>query len=155
MLKFVQPFVSAQRMAELDAQYRPLVERDYDRPDYIEQGQGADWGNGTPPPSLDDVPDASVTGLSRAPSSAAKRANEVRADTGSDDEADVADAADQADQADEADAEIDAIDDDSAESTDPEAGGAAAPESSTDTDGADEGAQAGDGTDSADSAAAA
>lgn len=52
MLVWVQPFVSEQRMSELDARFRPLVERDYDRPDYVRQGEGADWGNGTPPPSV-------------------------------------------------------------------------------------------------------
>ncbi len=52
MLRWVEPFVSAERLAELDAKYRPLVERDYDRPAYVAQGEGADWGNGTPPPSL-------------------------------------------------------------------------------------------------------
>ena len=52
MVSWLAPFVSDQRLAELDARYRPLVERDYDRPAYIPQGEGADWGNGTPPPSL-------------------------------------------------------------------------------------------------------
>ncbi|MGB3355218.1 MAG: PE-PPE domain-containing protein [Mycobacterium sp.] len=52
MLNWVRPFVSEERLAELDARYRPLVERDYDRPDYIQQGEGADWGNGKPPPSV-------------------------------------------------------------------------------------------------------
>lgn len=52
MLNWVRPFVSEERLAELDARYRPLVERDYDRPDYIAQGEGADWGNGNPPPSV-------------------------------------------------------------------------------------------------------
>lgn len=55
MLKWVQPFVSEARLAELDAKYRPLVERDYDRPDYIAQGDGADWGNGNPPPTVQDL----------------------------------------------------------------------------------------------------
>lgn len=55
MLQWVRPFVSAERMAELDAKYRPLVERDYDRPAYVPQGEGADWGNGNPPPSLAPV----------------------------------------------------------------------------------------------------
>lgn len=55
MLRWVRPFVSAERMAELDARYRPLVERDFDRPDFVEQGEGADWGNGNPPPSVADT----------------------------------------------------------------------------------------------------
>ena len=52
MVSWLAPFVSDERLAELDARYRPLVERDYDRPAYMPQGEGADWGNGTPPPSL-------------------------------------------------------------------------------------------------------
>ncbi|CAA0116516.1 Uncharacterised protein [Mycolicibacterium vanbaalenii] len=52
MLKWMAGFVPAERMAELDAKYRPLVERDYDRPEYVEQGAGADWGNGNLPPAL-------------------------------------------------------------------------------------------------------
>lgn len=54
MLKWLDRFVDDEQMAELDRIFRPLVERDYARPDYIPQGEGADWGNGTPPPSLDD-----------------------------------------------------------------------------------------------------
>ena len=52
MLKWMAAFTPAERMAELDAKYRPLVERDYDRPEYVEQGEGADWGNGNPPSGL-------------------------------------------------------------------------------------------------------
>lgn len=52
MLKWRAWFTSDERMAELDAMYRPLIEADYDRPDYVEQGPGADWGNGNPPPSV-------------------------------------------------------------------------------------------------------
>lgn len=52
MLRWIEPFVTEERLAELDARYRPLVERDYDRPAYVPQGEGADWGNGNPPPSL-------------------------------------------------------------------------------------------------------
>lgn len=52
LVRWLQPFVTPERLAELDARYRPLVERDYDRPAYVPQGEGADWGNGTPPPSL-------------------------------------------------------------------------------------------------------
>lgn len=52
MLKWRAWFTSPARMAELDAKYRPLIERDYDRPAYIPQGEGADWGNGNAPPSL-------------------------------------------------------------------------------------------------------
>ena len=57
MLAWVDPWISDERMAELDAKYRPLIEKDYDRPAYVPQGGGADWGNGTPPPSLDDEED--------------------------------------------------------------------------------------------------
>ncbi len=52
MLKWQAWFTSPARMAELDARYRPLIEKDYDRPAYTPQGEGADWGNGNPPPSL-------------------------------------------------------------------------------------------------------
>ncbi|WP_374158349.1 PE-PPE domain-containing protein [Mycobacterium sp. G7A2] len=64
MVSWLAPFVSDERLAELDAKYRPLVERDYDRPAYTPQGEGADWGNGTPPPSLQDPvaePDQTTT----------------------------------------------------------------------------------------------
>lgn len=54
LVEWLRPFVSAERLAELDARYRPLVERDYDRPAYIPQGEGADWGNGNPPASLSE-----------------------------------------------------------------------------------------------------
>lgn len=56
MLKWMDWFTTDERMAELDAKYRPLVERDYDRPDYVPQGEGADWGNGTPPPTVEVDP---------------------------------------------------------------------------------------------------
>ena len=56
MLKWMDWFTTDERMAELDAKSRPLVERDYDRPDYIPQGEGADWGNGTPPPTVETAP---------------------------------------------------------------------------------------------------
>ncbi|XTP34728.1 PE-PPE domain-containing protein [Mycobacterium sp. TJFP1] len=52
LLSWMDWFTPDERMAELDAILRPLVERDYDRPAYVEQGEGADWGNGNPPPSL-------------------------------------------------------------------------------------------------------
>ncbi|WP_264065060.1 PE-PPE domain-containing protein [Mycolicibacterium hippocampi] len=52
MLKWMDWFTPDERMAELDAKYRPLVEQDYDRPEYVEQGAGADWGNGNPPPAI-------------------------------------------------------------------------------------------------------
>lgn len=55
MLQWRAAFTSPQRMAELDAQYRPMVERDYDRPDYVPQGDGADWGAGNPPPAVPAV----------------------------------------------------------------------------------------------------
>ncbi|MDG4667348.1 PE-PPE domain-containing protein [Mycobacterium sp. 236(2023)] len=54
MLKWMEPWVSDEKMAELDAKYRPLIEKDYDRPAYVPQGEGADWGNGNPPPAIDD-----------------------------------------------------------------------------------------------------
>lgn len=49
MLKWIAAFTPAKRMAELDANYRPLVERGYDRPEYVEQGEGADRGTATRP----------------------------------------------------------------------------------------------------------
>ena len=52
MLKWQAWFTSPARMAELDARYRPLIEKDYDRPAYSPQGEGADWGNGNPPPTV-------------------------------------------------------------------------------------------------------
>ncbi|QZT65385.1 PE-PPE domain-containing protein [Mycolicibacterium austroafricanum] len=52
LVSWMDWFTPDERMAELDAILRPLVERDYDRPAYVEQGEGADWGNGNPPPSL-------------------------------------------------------------------------------------------------------
>lgn len=52
MLKWMDPFVSDERMAELDAKYRPLVEKDYDRPAYVEQGEGAKWEEGIKPDIL-------------------------------------------------------------------------------------------------------
>lgn len=52
MLQWADWFASDEQMAQLDAIFRPLVEQDYDRPDYVEQGEGADWGNGLPPTSL-------------------------------------------------------------------------------------------------------
>ena len=55
MLQWRAAFTSPQRMAELDAQYPPLVERDYDRPAYVPQGEGADWGAGNPPPAVPAV----------------------------------------------------------------------------------------------------
>ncbi|PRC46150.1 PE-PPE domain-containing protein, partial [Mycobacterium sp. ITM-2017-0098] len=57
MVKWMDPWLSDAQMAELDATYRPLVEADYDRPAYIPQGDGADWGNGDPPPTVQDVGD--------------------------------------------------------------------------------------------------
>lgn len=57
MLKWMDPWLSDQKMAELDATYRPLVEADYDRPAYLPQGDGADWGNGNPPPTAQVVSD--------------------------------------------------------------------------------------------------
>ena len=56
MLSWLDWFATDEQMAQLDAIFRPLIERDYDRPAYLPQGEGADWGNGTPPPSLQDAP---------------------------------------------------------------------------------------------------
>lgn len=53
MVKWMDPWLSDEQMTELDATYRPLVEADYDRPAYTPQGDGADWGNGNPPPTAD------------------------------------------------------------------------------------------------------
>lgn len=55
MLRWRDWFTSDERMAELDDKYRPLVERDYDRPDYQRQGEGADWANGVKPEALQDA----------------------------------------------------------------------------------------------------
>lgn len=52
MLQWMDWFASDEQMAQLDSIFRPLVEQDYDRPAYVEQGEGADWGNGVAPPSL-------------------------------------------------------------------------------------------------------
>lgn len=57
MLAWLDFWISDERMAELDAKYRPLIEKDYDRPAYVPQGGGADWGNGIAPPSLADEED--------------------------------------------------------------------------------------------------
>lgn len=69
MLKWRDWFTSDERMAELDAKYRPLIEADYDRDGngifgeedqnqhFVEQGDGADWVNGNPPPSLTEEDD--------------------------------------------------------------------------------------------------
>lgn len=57
MLAWMDPWITDERMAELDAKYRPLIEKDYDRPAYVPQGEGADWGNGNPPPTIDDDED--------------------------------------------------------------------------------------------------
>ena len=54
LLKGWDWLLTDERMAELDAKYRPLIERDYDRPAYVEQGPGADWGNGVEPAVLRD-----------------------------------------------------------------------------------------------------
>lgn len=55
LLKWREWFTSDEEMARLDAEYRPLVEKDYDRPDYVRQGEGADWANGIVPESLADT----------------------------------------------------------------------------------------------------
>lgn len=54
MLRWRDWFTPDDRMAELDAKYRPLIEADYDRPAYVEQGAGADWANGVEPEALRD-----------------------------------------------------------------------------------------------------
>ena len=58
MLEWLDPFVDDGVMARLDATFRPLVERDYRRPAFTPQGDGADWGNGSLPPGVDEVDDA-------------------------------------------------------------------------------------------------
>ncbi|MGB2921755.1 MAG: PE-PPE domain-containing protein [Mycobacterium sp.] len=97
MLRWVEPFVSDQRMAELDARYRPLVESGYDRPDYIRQGEGADWGNGTPPPSvsgsseevarLTEESETTTAPVIEEPTATARTANSVRSEEDSSDSA--------------------------------------------------------------------
>ncbi|ABM10872.1 PE-PPE, C-terminal domain protein [Mycolicibacterium vanbaalenii PYR-1] len=57
MLGWLDWFVDDEGMAKLDATFRPLVERDYRRPAFTPQGDGADWGNGNPPPIVDGVTD--------------------------------------------------------------------------------------------------
>lgn len=52
MLRWLDWFVDDDTIDQLDGFLRPLIERDYERPAFIEQGEGADWGTGTPPPSL-------------------------------------------------------------------------------------------------------
>ena len=75
MLKWRDWFTSDERMAELDAKYRPLVERDYDRPDYIEQGEGADWVNESGMGEIDEAEVAEEV-IPEAIPEAAKRAEE-------------------------------------------------------------------------------
>lgn len=90
MVRWLQPFVSAQRLAELDAKYRPLVEQDYDRPAYVPQGEGADWGNGNPPPSLTESAGAAQTLAAEpevtapAPTAEEQSATTARRDVGGD-----------------------------------------------------------------------
>jgi hypothetical protein len=43
MLQKRDAWTSDAKMAELDAKYRPLIEKDYDRPPLKPQGTGADW----------------------------------------------------------------------------------------------------------------
>ena len=47
-------WVTPERYDELDAERRTRIEADYDRPAYVEQGPGADWGNGVEPEALRD-----------------------------------------------------------------------------------------------------
>lgn len=112
MLRWIQPFVTEERLAELDARYRPLVERDYDRPAYVRQGEGADWGNGNPPPSLTDPEPAiqAVADETDSPTIASEPAAEPAAKRAS-----RSDAALTADEQDEVDAELEA--DDAAEAS--------------------------------------
>lgn len=146
MLRWIEPFVTEERLAELDARYRPLVERDYDRPAYVPQGEGADWGNGNPPPSISESDDeiqtvanesATATTLSEpADEPAVKRTSRsaVALDTDDTDEAsDEVDSDKSADEAedstseDETPAEDNAADEASdTDSTDSSAAGAAA-----------------------------
>lgn len=43
MLAWMDWFIDDETMERLDAIYRPRVEKDYDRPDFQPQGEGADW----------------------------------------------------------------------------------------------------------------
>ena len=54
MLKWRDWFTSDAEMARLDAKYRPLVEKDYDRPAHVEQGEGAEWADAVKPVILRD-----------------------------------------------------------------------------------------------------
>lgn len=89
MLKWIDWFTPDEQMAALDAIFRPLVEKDYDRPAYIPQGEGADWGNGTPPPSVSGSGEQLVAAITPASRSSAvpdghEEVEDDRADTGPD-----------------------------------------------------------------------
>ncbi len=45
-------WVTPERYDEIDADRRAKIEADYDRPNYVEQGPGADWANGIEPEVL-------------------------------------------------------------------------------------------------------
>ena len=151
MLRWVEPFVSDERLAELDARYRPLVERDYDRPDFIEQGEGADWGNGTPPPSvsgstgeaalLTEESETAPAPVIEEPSATARTASSVRAVEDSSDDAaggdeeptDAPVSDDDADADTEADTDADSVDVEAAEDSE-DAAEAADTETKRDTE---------------------
>ncbi|VEG50913.1 transcriptional regulator [Mycolicibacterium aurum] len=77
LLKWLDPWVSDAQMARLDAVVRPLVEKDYDRPDYIPQGEGADWGNGTPPPTVEKLDTVGSPGAANSYADLTERADPV------------------------------------------------------------------------------
>lgn len=115
MLRWVDGIISDKLIAQLDAKLRPLIERDYDRPAYVPQGEGADWGNGIAPPTVQDVSDdvdASDVDEARRPQEsdaedepdAENVSVDLAGDTpGTDGSVDKADAATDADAADSAD----------------------------------------------------
>jgi hypothetical protein len=131
MLRWIEPFVTEERLAELDARYRPLVERDYDRPAYVPQGEGADWGNGNPPPSLTesdddaiqaaaDESDTSTTLSEPAEQPAVKRTSRSAAALDADDTDEVEDeAADEVQDEIDSDESVDEVEDSAAEDDTP------------------------------------
>ncbi|MAY48879.1 MAG: hypothetical protein CMH38_03375 [Microbacterium sp.] len=72
-------WVTPERYDELDAERRTRIEADYDRPAYIEQGPGADWGNGVEPEVLreQEIDDAELRSVDDAVQDDAATAEQV------------------------------------------------------------------------------
>lgn len=72
-------WVTPERYDELDAERRTRIEADYDRPAYIEQGPGADWGNGVEPEVLreQEIDDAELRSVDDAAQDDAAVAEQV------------------------------------------------------------------------------